>query len=194
MSNDNSHKFLVKRGLFDDIAHFPFLASSSSAHGSSSSSAHGSSSDHDYELNDFHHESIPDYHSHSHSHVVHHPELVGHHEDFSHDHNVAISYQNQYFGYGDHDDHEFPAASYQHQHLSDNHLSTHEDDFNKYGSESLLEFSHLDAPEYDGEYKNYGGNLEEYSQHAGLLDVSNDHKIDRLLDPFSPSHSSYDSY
>lgn len=192
------NRVLAKRGIFDNLSHFPFLASSSSAHGSSSSSSHGSSSssdhDHDYEFNDFHHDTIPDFHSHhSHSHVIHHPELDGHSDDFSHDHNVAVSYQNQYFGY-DHHDHELP-ASYQHQHLFDNHLSTHDDDdFQKYGSDSLLEYSHLDAPEYVGDYKNYGGNLEEYSHHAGLLDVSTDHKIDHLLDPFSPSHSSYDSY
>lgn len=182
----------MKRGLFDNLSHFPFLASSSSAHGSSSSSS-SSSSDHDH--HDYH-DGIPDFQDfHSHSHVIHHPELDGHYDDFSHgyDHNVAISYQNQYFGH----DHDFP-TSYQHQHLFDNHLSAHDDafnDFNKYeGShDSLLDLSHLDAPEYS-EYKNYGGDLGEYSHHAGLLDISDDHKIDHLLDPFSPSHSSYDSY
>lgn len=175
----------VKRGLFDNISHFPFLASSSSAHGSSATSSSSSSSDHDDGFHDYHHEPISDFHSHSH--IIHHPELDGHDDDFSHDqHNVAISYQNQYFGGHDH---EFP-TSYHHQHLFDNDLSSH--DFNQYDGSSLA-FSHLDAPEYIGNYKNYGGDLGEYSHHAGLLEVSKDDTIDHLLDPFSPSHSSYDN-
>lgn len=172
----------VKRGLFDNISHFPFLASSSSAHGSSSSS---SSSDHKHH-DDFHHDSEPDYHSYSH--LVHHPE------------DTAISYQNQYFGHEIHHDHDFGheydqkfPTSYQHQHLFDNHLPTHDfNDFKKYEPyESLLEHSQLDAPEY-GDYKNYGGDLAQYSSHhAGLLDLSDNYKIDHLL--VSPNHSSYDS-
>ncbi|XP_037038125.1 uncharacterized protein LOC119075705 [Bradysia coprophila] len=184
---NDSRKQLVKRGIFDSITHFPFLASSSSAHGSSSSSS-SSSSDDDHDF---------------HSHVIHHPELHdfgGHHDDFSHDHNFAVSYQNQYFGHGH--SHEFP-TSYHEQHLFDDHLS----DVNKFGShDPLLDFSHLDAPNHIGEkfghfdthiddYNNYGGDLGQYSNiHAGYLDISDDRKIDNLLDPLSPSHSSYDSY
>lgn len=190
-------KYLVKRGIFDNISHFPFLASSSSAHGSSGSSSSSSSSD-EHDLHDYHHDSFPDFHSVSHGHVIHHPEIDGHHPDFLHsyDHNVPISYQNQYFG------HDFP-TSYHSQHLFDNHLS-HDDHFNDFNTfDSLLETSHLDAPEFEdhgldhgyiGDYKNYGGDLGEYSHHAGLLDISDDHKIDHLLDPYSPNHSSYDSY
>lgn len=182
LPQNDYHKEPVKRGLFDSLSHFPFLASSSSAHGSSASSS-SSSSDHDHDF---------------HSHVIHHPELDGHHhDDFFHDDNVAISYQNQYFGH-DHHDYELP-TSYHQQHLFDDHFG----DFNKYdglhdsvleSSHSLLESSHLDAPNYIDDYKNYGGDLGLYSHNAGYLDISDDHKIDNLLDPFSPSHSSYDSY
>lgn len=197
ISNNDRHKEPVKRGLFDNISHFPFLASSSSAHGSSGSSSSSSSSSSDeFDFHDYHHDTIPDFHSVSHSHLIHHPELDGHHHDFhsSYDHNVPISYQHQYFG------HVVP-TSYHDEHSGlDNHLSQddHYSDFNKFEHDSLLKFSHLDAPEYShgyiGDYKNYGGDLTDYSHHAGLLDISDDHKIDHLLDPYSPSHSSYDSY
>lgn len=177
----------MKRGIFDSITHFPFLASSSSAHGSSASSSSSSSSDDEHDF---------------HSHVIHHPELHdfgGHNDDFLHDHNFAISYQNQYFGHGN--SHEFP-TSYHEQHLFDDHLN----DFGKFGSDDpLLEYSHLDAFDHIGDkfghlnthiddYNNYGGDLGQYSNiHAGYLDISDDRKIDNLLDPLSPSHSSYDS-
>ncbi|KAJ6649522.1 hypothetical protein Bhyg_04758 [Pseudolycoriella hygida] len=186
--SEDSHREPVKRGLFDNISHFPFLASSSSAHGSSSSSS-SSSSDSDYhdhddhhDFHDYHHDHLSDYHSHSHL-IHHHPELNGHFDD------VAISYQNQYFGH--HDVPSFP-TSYHHQHLFDNHLTTH--DFDDELHKSLLKYSHLDAPEYVNDYKNYGGDLGQYSHHAGVLALSDDHKIDTLLDPYTPIHSSYDSY
>lgn len=194
--NDFNKKQL-KRGFLDNIDHFPFLASSSSSSSSSSGSKdHEHEHDHEHDFHDYHHDSIPDFHSVSHtSHVIHHPETdEHHHHDFLHQSfdltghdDVAISYQNQHFG-----------------HLFDNHLSLHDDHFtddhfDKFsGLQDSLLFSNLDAPEYLDEhvddYKNYGGDLEQYSHHAGLLDISDDHKIDHLLDPYSPSHSSYDSY
>lgn len=178
LSKYDIHKEPVKRGILDSITHFPFLASSSSAHGSSASSSSSSSSDDDHDF---------------HSHVIHHPDFDfhGHHDDFSHDHNVAISYQNQYFGHSHHSFEDHP-TSYHHQNLFDDHFS----DFKNFDSldDSLLKYSHLDAPEYGSDYKNYGGDLGLYSHNAGYLDISNDHKIDNLLDPYSPSHSSYDSY
>lgn len=203
ISNNDYHKEPVKRGIFDNISHFPFLASSSSAHGSSGSS---SSSD-EYDFHDYHHDNIPDFHSVSNAHVIHHPEVDGHDFLHSYDHDVPISYQNQYFG------HDVP-TSYHSQHLFDNHLSNvetshdnHFNDFNKFDGlhDSLLELSNLDVPEYShdshgsyisdiDDYKNYGGDLADYTHHAGLLDISDDDKIDHLLDPYSPNHSSYDSY
>lgn len=206
--SDYSNKKPAKRGIFDNISHFPFLASSSSAHGSSGSSSSSDSKDHegyDHEhgLHDeFHHDSLPDFHSVSHhtSDLIHHPEsypIEEHHDGISHHYNhfghddVATSYQYQNFG---HDD---IALSYQNQYLFNNHLSSFGDDhhYNEHFDgiqDSLLDNSHLDAQ--GGDYKNYGGDLGEYSQHAGLLDISDDHNIDHLLDPYSPSHSSYDSY